>query len=63
MSAHVKLRNLSPLERNQLEKLANSRTAPTRLNERAHMLLVLHRGETIASAAKVLHITRCTVYR
>lgn len=63
MSAHVKLRHLSPPERTQLEKLSGSRTAPTRLNERARMLLALHRGESITSTAKGLHITRRSVYR
>jgi len=58
----VKLRHLAPAERDQLEKLSRSRTAPARVNERARLLLALHRGETITSVAKGLHMTRHNIY-
>jgi transposase len=62
MDAHVKLRHLAPAEKEQLEKLARSRTAPARLCERAKLFLAIYRGEKITAVARGFHRSRTHIY-
>jgi transposase len=63
MDTHIKLRHLTPVEVERLEKLARSRTVASRLNERARLLLAVHRGEKITAVARGLHMSRANIYR
>ena len=62
MRTKVQLRELTTDERTALEKLARSRTAETRLVERAHIILALADGERPSHTAERLDITRTTIY-
>jgi transposase len=63
MNAEFSLRSLKPKERKELKRLAYSRTAPTRLNERARMLLAVSKGgQTFSAIARYFHTTRTTLY-
>jgi transposase len=62
MRTTVQLRDLTTDERTALEKLARSRTAETRLVERAQIILALADGERPSHIAQRLHSTRTTVY-
>lgn len=61
MRTKVQLRELTADERTALEKLARSRTAETRLVERAQIILALADGERPSHTAERLQITRTTV--
>ncbi len=56
------LRRLKSEEQIELKRLARSRTVPTRLGERARLLLFAAQGETIAAISRMFHTTRATVY-
>lgn len=62
MRTKVQLRELTADERTALEKLARSRTAETRLVERAQIILAVADGERPSHTAERLQITRKTVY-
>jgi transposase len=63
MSKRVSLRPLTPEERQQIEALAHSRTAPARTVERAQIILAATEGQGPAQVARSLGISRPTVYR
>ena len=62
MRTKVQLRELTADERTALEKLARSRTAETRLVERAQIILAAANGERPSHTAQRLQMTRKTVY-
>lgn len=62
MRTKVQLRDLTTDERTALERLARSRTAETRLVERAQIILALADGERPSHTAQRLQMTRTTVY-
>jgi transposase len=63
MSNKVSLRPLTPEERQQIEALAHSRTAPARTVERARIIRAATEGQGPAQVARSLGISRPTVYR
>ena len=63
MSKKVSLRPLTPEERQQIEALAHSRTAPARTVERAQIILAATEGQCPAQVARALGVSRPTVYR
>ena len=63
MSKRVSLRPLTPEERQQIEALAHSRTAPARTVERAQIILAATEGQGPARMARALGVSRPTVYR
>src|SRR3954454_16592766 len=63
MSNKVSLRPLTPEERQQIEALAHSRTAPARTVERAQIILAATEGQGPAQVARSLGVSRPTVYR
>src|SRR5919112_5197262 len=63
MSKKVSLRPLTPEERQQIEALAHSRTAPARTVERAQIILAAAQGQGPAQVARDLGVSRPTVYR
>ena len=63
MSKRVSLRPLTPEERQQIEALAHSRTAPARTVERAQIILAAAGGQGPAQVARALGVSRPTVYR
>src|SRR3954453_9210741 len=63
MTAKVTLRGLSPEERQAVEDLARSRTAPARSVERAAIIAALAGGLRIAVVARRLGVSRPTIYR
>src|SRR4051812_5248408 len=62
MPAAVVLRELSPEERQAVEDLARSRTAPARSVERARIIEAAARGRRTAAVARELGVSRPTVY-
>ena len=62
MRTKVQLRELTADERTALEKFARSRTAETRLVERAQIILAVADGERPSHTAQHLQMTRVTVY-
>jgi hypothetical protein len=62
MSQRSKL-DLTTEEVNKLEKIIHSRTESVSHIERAKMLLFYHKGETIASIARILETNRAKVER
>ena len=62
MRTKVSLRDMTPEERTTIERLAHSRTAATRLVERAQIILGTLHGERPSAIAGRLHLTRMTVY-
>ncbi len=62
MRTKVQLRELTADERTALAKLARSRTAETRLVERAQIILAVADGERPSHTAQRLQMTRVTVY-
>src|SRR5919112_3584245 len=63
MSKKVSLRPLTPEERQQIEALAHSRTAPARTVERAQIIRAAAQGQGPAQVARSLGVSRPTVYR
>ncbi len=57
----LKLRDLSEDEQIALKKLARSRTASTRLVERARIILLASRGQRVPAIADELKLTQATV--
>lgn len=57
----LQLRALEPEEKEAVEKLARSRTAPVRLVERAHMILLALQSKRVPVIAKTLGVTEITV--
>ncbi len=57
----LKLRDLSETEQVALKKLARSRTASTRLVERARIILLASRGQRVPTIADELKLTQTTV--
>jgi transposase len=62
MRTHVQLRELTVDERVSVEKLARSRTAETRLVERAQIILAAADGDRPSHIAEGFHVTRGMVY-
>lgn len=62
MRTKVQLRELTVDERVSLERLARSRTAETRLVERAQIILAAADGDRPSHIVERLHVTRATVY-
>jgi transposase len=62
MCEHVALRNVTDEERSVLKRLARSRTAQSRLTERARIVLGLLAGESPTDLARRLQVTRHTIY-
>lgn len=54
---------ISEEERGELERLAQSRTAPRREVERAGILLRYAQGEGISDIERALHVSRPTIYK
>ena len=63
MSKRVSLRPLTPEERQQIEALAHSRTAPARTVERAQIIRAAAGGQGPAQVARDLGVSRPTVDR
>src|SRR5919107_742667 len=63
MSKTVSLRPLTPEERQQIEALAHSRTAPARTVERAQIILAAAQDQCPTRVARALGVSRPTVYR
>ena len=63
MSKRISLRPLTPEERQQIEALDHSRTAPARTVERAQIILAATKGQGPAQVARSLGVSRPTVYR
>jgi transposase len=61
MPARTPLRELTPGERSELERVAHARTAPARLVERARIILAAAAGRSTADIARELNISRPTV--
>ena len=61
MPARIPLRELTPGERRELERLAHARTAPARLVERARIILAAAAGRSTAEIARELNVSRPTV--
>jgi transposase len=57
----LQLRTLSPEEQATIEKLAHSRTASTRLVERARIILMASQGHRVPAIARQLQLTAITV--
>jgi transposase len=53
----MKLRELTADERDELERLSRSRTAPAREVERAKILLCASRGQHVPAIAEQMHLT------
>jgi transposase len=62
MKHQLKLRPIAPPERAKLEALSHSRTAETRLSERAHLILALSGSDNFAETARELNVSRNDVY-
>jgi transposase len=62
MRTNVQLRELTMDERLSVEKLARSRTAETRLAERAQIILAAANGDRPSRIAEGLAVTRSMVY-
>lgn len=54
---------LTEEQRNDLEKIARSRTAPAREVQRANIILRFAAGESITSIHKELHVSKPTIYK
>jgi transcriptional regulator of acetoin/glycerol metabolism len=63
MRAKVSLRALSPEERQAVEDLARSRTAPARTVERARIIAALAGGAKVAAVVRQVGVSRPTIYR
>lgn len=63
MRKKVELRALTEQERETLEKLIKSQTAPAIEVERAKTIWLLHSGEKIASISQKFDRTQVTIYR
>ena len=61
MSNRVSLRPLTPEERQRIEALAHSRTAPARTVERAQIILAAAQGQCPTDIARDLGSSRPTV--
>jgi transposase len=61
MPARIRLRDLTPEGRRDLERLARSRTAPARLVERARIVLAAAEGRRTGDIADELNVSRPTV--
>jgi transposase len=58
MPARIRLRELTPDERAELDRLAAARTAPARLVERARLILAAGGGEPVGEIARRLNVSR-----
>ena len=54
---------LTAEQRDELEKMANSRKAPRREVERANVILCQAAGENISSIERRLRVSRPTIYK
>src|SRR3954463_8707531 len=61
MPARIRLRDLTPEERHDLERLARSRTTPARLVERARIVLAAAEGRRVGAIADELNLSRPTI--
>src|SRR3954447_4883726 len=61
MPARIRLRELTPQERLDLEALARSRTSPARLVERARIVLAAAEARRVGEIADELHVSRPTI--
>src|SRR5262245_61910082 len=61
MPARILLRELTPDERSELKRLAQARSTPARLVERARIILARANGETTAGIARTLNVSQPTV--
>jgi transposase len=61
MPARITLRELTPDERTELQRLASARTAPARLVERARIVLGAAEGEPVGVIAGEANVSRPTV--
>src|SRR3954454_10848678 len=61
MPARIRLRDLTPDERHDLERLSRSRTTPARLVERARILLAAAGDRRVGEIADELHVSRPTI--
>src|SRR5438445_7700678 len=61
MPARIRLRELTPQERHDLEALAHSRTSPARLVERARIVLAAAEGRRVGDIADGLKLSRPTI--
>ena len=57
------LLKLTPEQRDHLEKISQSRTAPLREVQRASILLLYHGGESITAIKKKARASRPTIYK
>jgi len=62
MGKRLRLRELSEAERQTLERMARSRTAPARQVERAQVVLAAASGEGVGAIAERFHLSLGTVY-
>src|SRR5881398_708826 len=62
MPSRLTLREVAPEERQEIERLAHSRTDEARLVQRAQIVLGLLGGERPSAVARRLQVTRPTVY-
>jgi transposase len=62
MGKRLRLRELSEAERQTLERMARSRTAPARQVERAKVVLAAASGEGVGAIAERFHLSLGTVY-
>jgi transposase len=62
MGKRLQLRALSEAERQTLERMARSRTAPARQVERARVVLAAASGEGVGAIAERFHLSLGTVY-
>ncbi len=61
MPARIRLRELTPEERDDLKALAHSRTSPARLVERARIVLAAALGRRVGEIADELKVSRPTI--
>jgi transposase len=61
MPARIRLRELTPQERDDLKALARSRTSPARLVERARIVLASAEGRRVGEIADELRLSRPTI--
>src|SRR3954453_13904390 len=61
MPARIRLRDLTPEERHDLERLSRSRTTPARLVERARIILAAAEGRRVGDIADESNVSRPTL--
>lgn len=63
MRKRLQVRSFTPNERQEIERLARSRTEASRLVERARIIQQAHQGQTVAEIAERLKVSEMTVGR